>query len=166
VTSTIIFWLIAIIIMGSALMVVLLRNIVHSALFMVVTFVGVSGLYVMLQADFLAAVQLLVYAGAIAILLVFGVMLTVRGDIKYSNLFNRHKLTAAVVSLGLFLLIEKIILSSDLIISNKPALESTVGPIADAMLTDYVIPFEAAAVLLLVAMVGAILLARGEGKPQ
>ncbi|MBO8167781.1 MAG: NADH-quinone oxidoreductase subunit J [Thermoanaerobacteraceae bacterium] len=147
-------------------MVVLLKNIVHSALFLVVTFVGVSATYVLLQADFLAAVQILVYAGAVSILLVFGVMLTVRGDIKSSNLFNRHKLSGGVVALALFLIVERIILKTEWVLSKNPAPESTVGPIAEAMLTKFVIPFEVAAILLLVAMVGAILLAKGEGKPQ
>jgi len=166
VTNPIIFWLITILVVGSALAVVLLRNIVHSALFLIVTFVGVSGLYILLQADFLAAVQLLVYAGAVAILIVFGVMLTVRGDIKNSNMFNSYKLSGGIVALVFFLIVERIILKTDWVLSTAAMPESTVGPIADSLLGNFVIPFEVAAVLLLVAMVGAILLARGEGKPQ
>ncbi|WP_366921646.1 NADH-quinone oxidoreductase subunit J [Metallumcola ferriviriculae] len=165
-TNPIIFWLITILVVGSALAVVLLRNIVHSALFLIVTFVGVSGLYILLQADFLAAVQLLVYAGAVAILIVFGVMLTVRGDIKNSNMFNSYKLSGGIVALVFFLIVERIILKTDWVLSTAAMPESTVGPIADSLLGNFVIPFEVAAVLLLVAMVGAILLARGEGKPQ
>ncbi len=164
--NPIIFWLITLVIVGSALAVVLLRNIVHSALFLFVTFVGVAGLYVLLQADFLAAVQLLVYAGAVAVLIVFGVMMTVRGDIKYSNLFNRYKLSGGIVALVFFLIVERIILKTDWVLSTAAAPDSTVGPIAESMLGKFVIPFEVAAVLLLVAMIGAILLARGEGKPQ
>lgn len=165
-TNPIIFWLITILVVGSALAVVLLRNIVHSALFLIVTFVGVSGLYILLQADFLAAVQLLVYAGAVAILIVFGVMLTVRGDIKNSNMFNSYKLSGGIVALVFFLIVERIILKTDWVLSTAAMPESTVGPIADSLLGNFVIPFEVAAVLLLVAMVGAILLARGRVSPN
>lgn len=165
-TNPIIFWLITFVVVGSALAVVLLRNIVHSALFLIVTFVGVSGIYLLLQADFLAAVQLLVYAGAVAILIVFGVMLTVRGDIKNSNMFNNYRLSAAALALVFFLLVERIVLKTDWVLSTAAVPDSTVAPIAHALLSDFVVPFEAAAVLLLVAMIGAILLARGEGKPQ
>ncbi|WP_238134257.1 NADH-quinone oxidoreductase subunit J family protein [Calderihabitans maritimus] len=156
-----IFWLLTALIIGSALAVVLLKNIVHSALYLMVTFVGVAGIYILLEADFLAAVQILVYVGAVSILLVFGVMLTRRGDIRESNPFNRYKGIAALVALVLFLLVERFILGTSWTLSNAVPPADTVGPIAEAMLSDFVVPFEAAAILLLVAMVGAIILARG-----
>ncbi|WP_170291226.1 NADH-quinone oxidoreductase subunit J family protein [Neomoorella glycerini] len=164
--SALFFWLLAAIIIASALAVVLLKNIVHSALYLVLTFAGVAGLYILLNAEFLAAVQLLVYAGAVAILIVFAVMLTRRGDIRASNLFNVNYLAAAVVSLALFIVI--ILATGRMAWTANPghAPAGNVGAIADAFLGPFAIPFEIAAVLLLVAMVGAILLARGGKQDQ
>ncbi|MDK2821906.1 MAG: hypothetical protein PWP31_1871 [Clostridia bacterium] len=165
-TSTLVFWFLTILIVASALAVVLLRNIVHSALFLILTFVGIAGIYILLNAEFLAAVQILVYAGAIAILVVFAVMLTRRGDISESNLFNKNYLAAGVLCLALFILNTFLIGQTFWTIkSGEPPLNN-VGAIADAFLGRYVLPFEVAAVLLLVAMVGAILLARGVNQDQ
>ncbi|BCV21051.1 NADH-quinone oxidoreductase subunit J family protein [Moorella sp. Hama-1] len=163
--SALLFWLLAAITIAAALAVVLLKNIVHSALYLVLTFAGVAGLYILLQAEFLAAVQILVYAGAVAILIVFAVMLTRRGDIQASNLFNINYLAAGVVSLALFIVI--LLATGRMTWTGTPgaAPASNVGAIADAFLGRFAIPLEVAAVLLLVAMVGAILLARG-GKPE
>lgn len=157
----VVYWILAVVILGAALAMVLSKNLVHSALFMVVTFIGVAGIYLMLSADFLAAMQILVYVGAISVLLVFGVMLTRRGDIAMSNLFNKYKIVAGVICLGLFLILERLIMTSTWQPSIFSAPESTVGPIADLLMTKYVVPFEVAALLLLVAMVGAILVAKG-----
>jgi NADH-quinone oxidoreductase subunit J len=155
------FWLLAAIVTASALAVVLLKNIVHSALYLVLTFVGVAGLYILLNAEFLAAVQLLVYTGAIAVLIVFAIMLTRRGDIRASNLFNVNCLAAAVVSLALFVVITLATGRMAWTANPGQAPAGNVATFADAFLGRFAIPFEIAAVLLLVAMVGAILLARG-----
>lgn len=161
-TGVLAFWLLAAIIIASALAVVLLKNIVHSALFLVLTFVGVAGIYILLNAEFLAAVQVLVYAGAVAVLIVFAVMLTRRGDIRASNLFNSSSLAAGVVALALFIIITLATGRTTWMATSGGNLsESNVGAVADAFLGRFVIPFEVAAVLLLVAIVGAIILARG-----
>lgn len=158
--SLAIFWILAAITVGSALAVVLLSNIVHSALYLVLTFIGVAGIYLLLEAEFLAAVQVLVYAGAVAILLIFGVMLTRRGDIRKSNTFNSYHTAAGVVSLALFILVILALGRSPWGTQPGPWPENTVGAIAEAFLGPFVIPFEIAAVLLLVGIIGAILLAR------
>ncbi|MGI6285107.1 NADH-quinone oxidoreductase subunit J [Neomoorella humiferrea] len=159
--NTLVFWLLAIITIASALAVVFLKNIVHSALYLVLTFVGTAGLYILLNAEFLAAVQILVYAGAIAVLFVFAVMLTRRGDIRASNPFNVNYLAAGVVSLALFVIIALATGRMTWVgVSGQPP-KSNVGAIAEAFLGPWAIPFEIAAVLLLVGMVGAILVARG-----
>lgn len=157
------FWLISAVIVASGLAVVLLRNIVHSALFLVLTFVGMAGIYGMLEADFLAAVQILVYAGAVSILIVFAVMLTRRNNIKQSNLFNRYSLIAAVTTVAFTAVTGFILLSDGFEVQNAPG-QSIVSPVAKAMMGKFVIPFEVAAILLLVALVGAIILARGVKK--
>jgi len=158
--SLAVFWLLAAITIASALAVVLLSNIVHSALYLVLTFIGVAGIYVLLEAEYLAAVQVLVYAGAVAILLIFGVMLTRRGDIRKSNPFNSYHTAAGVVSLALFILVILALGRSAWVTQPGPWPENTVGAIAEAFLGPFVIPFEIAAVLLLVGIIGAILLAR------
>ncbi|MGI6678943.1 MAG: NADH-quinone oxidoreductase subunit J [Dehalobacterium sp.] len=144
-----------------ALAMVLSKNLVHSAIYMVVTFLGVAGIYLTLSADFFAAVQVLVYVGAISILLVFGVMLTPRGDIKESNLYSKHKWGGLLVSLGLFVILGRLIFTSLWPVSGGSIPESTVGSIAELMMNVYVIPFETAAILLLAALVGAIIVGKG-----
>ncbi|WP_258361185.1 NADH-quinone oxidoreductase subunit J family protein [Moorella sulfitireducens] len=165
-TTALFFWLLAAIVIASALAVVLLKNIVHSALFLVLTFAGVAGLYILLSAEFLAAVQILVYAGAIAVLIVFAIMLTRRGDIRASNLFNVNYLAAAVVSLVLFVIAALATGRMTWMTTTGPGPGSNVGAIAEAFLGPYAVPFEVAAILLLVGMVGAILLARGGKQDQ
>lgn len=159
--QAIVFWILAAVILGFALAMVLSRNLVHSAIFMVVTFIGVAGIYLTLSADFLAIMQVLVYVGAISVLLVFGVMLTRRGDIGMSNLFNKYKWTGALVAMVLFGILGRLIMQSSWSLSSTTVPATTIGPIADLMMSTYVVPFEVAALLLLAAMVGAIILAKG-----
>ena len=115
----------------------------------------------MLSADFLAVVQVLIYVGAISVLLVFGVMLTRRADMASSNPSNNHKLGAFLTAIGLFGVLTWKVLSTEWAVTSAQPAESTVGQIADLLLGKYVVPFEAAAVLLLVAMAGAIILGKG-----
>lgn len=158
------FWIVAVISLGSALMMVLNRNIFHSALYMLVTFLGVAGMYLMLQADFMAAVQILVYGGAITIFIVFGIMLTQRGNMKETNLFSKSAALAGLVSLALMVMNGFMVLKTTWPVSNAAAPEETVNQIAELMLTKYVIPFEVAAVLLLVALLGAVIIAKEVNK--
>lgn len=154
------FWVIAVITLGAALMMVLNKNIFHSALYMIVTFLGVAAIYVMLQADFMAGVQVLVYGGAIAIFIVFGVMLTQRGNMKQTNLFSKSAALAGLVSLGLIVINAVMVLRTNWTISTATPPEDTVNQIADMMYTKMLIPFEVAAILLLVALLGAVIIAK------
>ncbi|MDK2822140.1 MAG: NAD(P)H-quinone oxidoreductase subunit 6 [Clostridia bacterium] len=162
------FWLLSFITLGSALSVVFFTNIVHSALALIVTFLGIAGIYLTLHADFLAAVQVLVYAGAISILIVFGIMLITRGDGKMAetNLFGKYKYTAAIVVTTLFGVISYFIIRTPWSIETAALSENTIGDLAEILLADYVIPFELAAILLTVAMVGAIVIAREVKNPK
>lgn len=141
-------------------MMVLNKNIFHSALYMIVTFLGVAAIYVMLQADFMAGVQVLVYGGAIAIFIVFGVMLTQRGNMKQTNLFSKSAALAGLVSLGLIVINAVMVLRTNWTISTATPPEDTVNQIADMMYTKMLIPFEVAAILLLVALLGAVIIAK------
>jgi NADH-quinone oxidoreductase subunit J len=153
------FNIIAVLILFCALMVVTLRNLVHCALFLVLTFMGVSGIYVLLHADFLAGVQVLIYVGAITVLLLFGIMLTRRIAGRDIIVHNKQKLLGAAGALGLFAIIYVIVRGTEFAINQAPPQDSTTA-IGQALVRTYVLPFELASIVLLVALVGAIIIAR------
>ncbi len=150
----------------SALGVVTFRNVFHAAISMAFSFVGVAGIYVLLHAEFLAAIQILLYVGAIAVMIVFAVMLTQRGDMALTNLSNNKKWLAGLVSIATLLLIGLVTGRTVWTQSTVAMPESTVPTIGKLFMTDYVLPFEIAAVLLLVAMIGAIVIAKEVKKSQ
>ncbi|MFZ5639704.1 MAG: NADH-quinone oxidoreductase subunit J [Bacillota bacterium] len=158
--SPAVFYVIALFTLLSAVAMVSLKNIVHSALFMVLVFLGVAATYITLSADFLAAVQILVYAGAITIFIVFGVMLTVRGNIRQTNMFSKNVGLAAIVCLGLIAVVVFAVNGTAWQLSGAPAPVETASQISDLMLSKFVVPFETAAILLTVALLGAIIIAK------
>ena len=152
----------------SALGVVLMRNVVHSALMLTASFIGVGCLYIYMDASFMGAVQFLVYGGAVAILIVMAVMLTRRPDMAHSNPSRGiiSQIGAAIVA-GIFCCVMAFVaLLSPFRVSlaDGQILGDSVTGIADLMLAKYVLPFEVAAVLLLIAMIGAIILAKRNPK--
>lgn len=143
-----------------ALGTVLMRNIVHSALFLVISFVAVAGIYIMLEADFLFAIQILIYVGAVATLILFGVMLTrgISGDQPQNN---SQVIPAAIMALLLFgAVLTPVILNTVWPDSGGAAPQATTALLGQELMTTYALPFEVAGVLLLVALVGAIIVAR------
>lgn len=142
--------------------VIFFRNVVHSALSLTATFICVACLYLSIGADFMGAVQILVYGGAVAVLIVMAIMLTRRDNMAHSNpsrgLF-RH--AAAAVLTGLFLSGMAAVAILSPFKSAPQSLGDAAPGLADLMLSNYVLPFEVAAVLLLIAMIGAIVLAKG-----
>lgn len=160
------FWGLAAVTLLGALLVVYLRNLVYSVLWLAVTFLGIAGLYLLLQADFLAFVQVLIYAGAVCIMVIFAVMLTQQGGMGRTSLFNYRNVQAAgPVVLAVFAVMAGLAGVLDrYAVSTVPVPPDTVGGVAVMLLSKYVVAFEVAAVLLLVALVGAIVLAR-EVKP-
>ena len=161
--GTVVFFIFAILAIAAAWGVVTSKNIMHSALYLALSFSGVAVLYVLMNADYLAGVQLLVYTGGIAIMVVFAVMLTLRGDVRESNPENRVWGWGALISTLMFIVLAVVILTNaDWRI--LPTAWDNVGSAADIsllLLTKFMVPFEAAAVLLTVALVGAIILAKG-----
>jgi NADH-quinone oxidoreductase subunit J len=141
------------------------RNPVTSAMFLVLTMVGLAGLFVLLHAYFLAAVQILVYAGAVMVLFLFVIMLL---DVKAEERrrIKKFGLVASVVCVGALLaLIAKAIADSGLSARlATPTLEGVTAPLGKALFQDFLLPFEVLSVLLLVAMVGVILLSKKELK--
>ena len=159
--SFIFYFLAAVTIIG-ALGVVLSPNVVHSALFLVLSFIGVAAIYFYIGAEFLGAVQLMVYSGAVAVLIVMAIMLTRRDSMAQSNpsqtLFRR--VVTGLLAGSIFFLI-----GCGIVLAPLPAggfaAPTGADEIAQLMLGTYLVPFEVTAVLLLAAMVGALLLARG-----
>lgn len=160
--SLVVFCLLAMVILGTALGVVLSNNLVHSALLMTACFIGVGIMYITLEADFLGAVEFMTYSGGVAILIVMGVMLTHQGEGVPSNPFNGRQIWTAALA-GTFIAVMGLV-STFAASSNQGGFvsEDTVGDLADMMLNSYILPFEIAAVLLLAALLGAIILAKGD----
>lgn len=144
----------------SAVAVVTMPNIVHSALALVLTFVGVAAIYVLLSADFVAAVQVLIYAGAVTVLLLFAIMLTRSPSSRQSNPGNAQRPVAAIAALALFAVLALVLLGANWGGEAPTPAPSSVEVIGKQLFTTYALPFEVASVLLLAAMVGAIILAR------
>ncbi len=154
--------------LGSALGVVLLANIVYSAFLLGGVFISMSGLYILLNAGFVAAAQILIYVGAVNILILFGIMLVAKEEpYKLSGRAWLGKAATAMVCLGLFALLATMVVVTPWSISLAPAAgESATVEIGKHLFTDFLLPFELASVLLLMALVGAIVLARRELLPE
>ncbi|MEI6385596.1 MAG: NADH-quinone oxidoreductase subunit J [Spirochaetota bacterium] len=156
--GVIFFYFFAALAVVAAVAMVVTRNLVHAALFMAGTFLLIAFLYILMGADYVGAVQILVYVGAISILFVFGIMLTKRDRIEDSNRFNRYGAAATVVAVLLFIGI--MLAAMGTAFNTVPAAEttSTIQTIANLFLNDYVLAFEFAGILLLAALVGAIVI--------
>ncbi len=157
---TLAFWTLAVVAVLSALGVVLLRNVFRAALSLILCFLTVAGIYVTLSADFLAAVQVLVYVGAISVLIILAIMMT--RDVQRGSPANRLQIPALVVAILFLEVLVLTLLNTPWQISNTPALTPTTAPLAIKLFGEggFVLPVEIAAVLLLSAIVGAIVLAR------
>lgn len=158
--TSIIFYAVAAFIIFAALKMVLSTNLVHSALFMAVTFACIAIIYLLLNADYLAVVQIMVYVGAITILFVFGVMLTKREYIQKSSQFNRYKIYGAIVAAAVFIVFAVNIFIAKFTLAEAAA-DSTINAISSLLLNDYSLAFQVVGVLLLVSTIGAIVIGRG-----
>ena len=189
----IVFWVLSVLAIGASLGVVLVKDLFRAALLLVVVFIAVAGFFVLLSAEFLAVVQVLIYAGAIAILIIFAIMLT--RDVQHGNLPNRFQIPAATLAAVLLAVMVAVAVDTkwDLLAGQAQSraqavqtsavrtLESpgdlaglerggfaTEGErtaaqeagLADLLIGDFVLPFEAVSLLLLAAVIGALALVR------
>ena len=185
----IVFWFLGVVSIGAALGVVLTRDLFRAALMLIVVFIAVAGFFVMLSAEFLAVVQVLIYAGAISILIIFAVMLT--RDVQRGNLPNRLQIPAALFAALLLATVAFVSIDTDWNLIPEEEQErvdlvqtqavSNIAPetlaeagfdseqeqeaageagLADLLIGDFVLPFEAVSVLLLAAVIGALALVR------
>ncbi|MCC5630612.1 NADH-quinone oxidoreductase subunit J [Nostoc sphaeroides CHAB 2801] len=154
---------------GAAIGVVLFSNIVYSAFLLGGVFISIAGIYLLLNADFVAAAQILIYVGAVNVLILFAIMLVNKREdfVAFPNSWVRKVLTG-IVSVGLFGLLSTMVLATPWAYSASPVAggESSIVLIGEHFFTDFLLPFELASILLLIAMVGAIILARREYLPD
>ena len=143
----------------AALGVTLTRNLFHSALCLAVTLLGVAGLYLYLGAEFLAMVQILIYVGAILILLVFGVMLTARIADPAIPQLNRQAAVAALVAVGTAWVLT-LALRRAAALPTGPVAAVPLADLGRGLVTTYVLPFEVVSLILVGALAGAIVIAR------
>lgn len=192
----VVFWILSVMAVVGAFGVVMVPDLFRAALLLIVVFIAVAGFFILLSAEFLAVVQVLIYVGAIAILIIFAVMLT--RDVQHGNLPNRMQLPAAVLAALLFAALVAVavdtqweflpaeqqervdlvqtsavttltgdVLTEAGITSPEEQAEVQNAGLADLLISDYVLPFEAVSVLLLAALIGALVLVRpnpGTGK--
>ena len=185
----IVFWLLSVMAVGGALGVVMVPDLFRAALLLIVVFIAVAGFFILLSAEFLAVVQVLIYFGAIAILIIFAVMLT--RDVQRGNLPNRLQIPAVVFSALLFSALVAVVVDTqweflpdieqdkvelvqtnsvttltDEVLTGEGITESEdqtkvqEAGLADLLMSDFVLPFEAVSVLLLAALIGALVLVR------
>ena len=157
----VVFGIVAALIVFAAVRLVTTRNLVHGALYLLAVLAGAAILFLLFLAEFVAWVQVLVYIGAVVVLLLFGLMLT-RAPIGNMALDSQTRPLAAVVSLAIFAITSTIVwktFKGQTVHFGKPNTVSTLG---EAIFSRYVLPFEIVSVVLLAALVGAVVLARKE----
>ena len=191
----IVFWLLSVMAICGALGVVMVPDLFRAALLLIVVFIAVAGFFVLLSAEFLAVVQVLIYVGAIAILLIFAIMLT--RDVQRGNLPNRLQIPAVVFSALLFSALVAVavdtqweflpdsdhgrvelvqtnsvttltgeVLIDEGVTGTEEQSEVQESGLADLLIEDFVLPFEAVSVLLLAALIGALVLVRPDNRQR
>ena len=191
----IVFWLLSVMAIGGALGVVMVPDLFRAALLLIVVFIAVAGFFVLLSAEFLAVVQVLIYVGAIAILLIFAIMLT--RDVQRGNLPNRLQIPAVGFSAVLFSGVVAVavdtqweflpdsdqgrvelvqtnsvttltgeVLIDEGVTGTEEQSEVQESGLADLLIEDFVLPFEAVSVLLLAALIGALVLVRPDNRQR
>ena len=195
IVQDVVFWLLSVAAIGAALGVVLVRDLFRAALLLVGVFVAVAGFFVLLNAEFLAVVQVLIYAGAISVLIIFAVMLT--RDVQRGNLPNRLQIPAAlfaalllaslvtvavdtkweflpeesqasvdIVQTGAVVNLDEETLTAAGLASPEDKEQVENAGLADLLIGKFVLPFEAVSVLLLAALIGALALVRPAARPR
>jgi len=160
--SVLAFWILSVLLVGSALAVVLSKNLFHAVLWLALALTGTAGIFLLLNAEFLAAVQLLLYAGGIITIVVFAIVVTERLVGERLSQTNRGVVSGALVAIALLAVIVNTLMQRELPSTPLPQLSDITRLMGEQVLTTFVLPFELLALLMLVAMLGAIYFARPE----
>ena len=159
-------WALTLLVLASAVLVVTLHNLFRAALSLGLVLLGVAGLFVLLEAEFVAFAQVLVYVGAILTLVVFAVMLTTRFRSPDTSATRRAQAPAALISLAFFAVLAR---ATQILEASLPATASTAVPLSELgreLITTLVLPFEVISLLFVAAIVGAIAVAVSSAKPR
>ena len=156
------FWVIAITLIGSALGVVLTKNLFHSVLWLALGLVSTAGIFLLLDAEFLAAVQVLLYAGGVITVVVFAIVVTEKLVGEKISHTSKRLAGGAVVALLLFAMVARVIQNEDLAIARPELTADPTRSIGLLLLTRYLLPFELLGVLLLAGLIAASYFARPE----
>jgi NADH-quinone oxidoreductase subunit J len=165
-TDTILFYVFALLVLGGAILTITRRSAVHSAIALITSLLGVAGLYLLQQAEFLFAVQIVLYVGGIMVLFLFVIMLVNLDQAARERQFNRQWLVALVASMvvagqiGYFLYRGKAAFHIADLGSTVPVALGNTEMLADSLFSEYLLPFEIASVLLLVAVLGSVVMAK------
>ena len=158
-----VFYLISAFAVGGALAAVLLKNLVHAALALTIAFFGLALLFLRLDAQFAGFAQILVYVGAVAILVVFAILLTRGSELPKEGVFSKTWLLGLAIAAGVFSVLGWAVLQATPALPNETATPSvTVNDIGNALMGRYVLPLEIVAVLLTAALLGAVIVAMHE----
>jgi NADH-quinone oxidoreductase subunit J len=155
----VVFILVGLLTAGAAVLTVTSKNLVHAAVFLAITLTGIAGVFLVLAADFLALVQLVVYVGAVAVLFLFGLMLT-RAPIGREALDSQNRALGIAVSGGLFVVLAALVIGAFGGAESADPTGVPIEAIGISIFRDWVLPFEVLSMLLLAALIGAIVLAR------
>ena len=156
------FWAFAVLLVGAGLAVVLGKNLFHAVLWLALALVATAGIFLTLDAEFIAAVQVLLYAGGVITVVVFAIVVTERLVGEKLSQTNRRIGAGAIVSLGLLALLVRAIASAHVNLSRPPVPAGLTRQIGTSLLTRHVLSFELLGVLLVVGLLGASYLARPE----
>jgi len=161
----VLFIILAIMMLLGAVAAVCLRNLVHCALALTVAFVGLAALYLQLDAEFVGFAQILVYIGAVAILIVFAILLTRGSEPGRQPIFSSSWFAGIAIAAAVFGVLAGMVLSSRAVMREiPPPPEATVRQIGDALMTKYILPLEVTGLLLTAALIGAVIIAMRETK--
>ncbi|GAB2721433.1 NADH-quinone oxidoreductase subunit J [Paenibacillus thermoaerophilus] len=160
---SLVFFAFALLAIGGAIFMISFDRVVHMAVAAAFTFLSLAGLYVLLQAEFLAFVQILIYTGAISILMIFGIMMTRHQDGDQGPRNRLQSVLAFVGAAGLFGILFWVIQRTDFNSQPFEPVEDNTKEIGKLLFTEQVIPFELVSLLLTAAFIGAIVLAKREG---
>lgn len=162
-----VFYLISAFAVGGALAAVLLKNLVHAALAVTIAFFGLALLFLRLDAQFAGFAQILVYVGAVAILVVFAILLTKGSEVPKEGVFSRSWLAGLAISAAVFAVVAWAVMQAAPSLPNQSAIPAvTVNDIGNALMNRYVLPLEIIAVLLTAALLGAVIVAMHEKRAK
>jgi len=161
------FIVLALVAIGGAILMINLEKVIHMVVALVFTFVSIAGIYILLHAEFLAAVQILIYSGAITILMLFGIMLTKHNDVSENlSMSAFRKLIVLISILGFGIAMYLGIYNLDFGVQETTLHVDNTEQIGIELFAKYVIPFELTSVVLLVALIGAIVLAKKDDEEE